>query len=320
MPKDLVLGIDTSNYTSSVALADAARGVAADLREQLPVKSGARGLRQSEAFFRHVDTLPALVRPLLRAHRARIGAVAVSEKPRPAAGSYMPVFRAGLRYAELIADVLGAPPFSYSHQEGHSGAARSGAERNPGERFLAWHISGGTSELLLAEDGGAKLSIVGGGRDISFGQLLDRVGVALGMDFPAGAALDALATEAAAAGGARTRATLSRIPVDGLSFNLSGMETQCLRAAESGADPSALSRAIFENIADCLLRIGADAARAHGAAEILFTGGVSAAAYLRKRISAATAAPGPAPIFGDAALSGDNAVGIALLGAEKLWL
>jgi N6-L-threonylcarbamoyladenine synthase len=307
--------MDTSNYTSSVALADAARGVVADVREQLPVKNGARGMRQSEAFFRHVDKLPALARPLLRARRARIGAVAVSERPRPAAGSYMPVFRAGLRFAELLADALDAPLFCFSHQEGHIRAALCGTGRPAGGRFLAWHISGGTTELLLAEDGGARLTIVGGSKDISFGQLLDRAGVALGMDFPAGAALDALATASDAA--QKPRARLARIAPDGLFFNLSGMETQCLRAIADGAEAADLSCAIFGNIADCLLGVGAAAARAHGASEVLFTGGVSAASCLRKRVLAAKS--GPKPIFGDAALSGDNAVGIALLGAEKLW-
>jgi tRNA A37 threonylcarbamoyltransferase TsaD len=149
------------------------------------------------------------------------------------------------------------------------------------------------------------------------------VGVALGMNFPAGEALDALATDARGgldalrASGERTKgATLAPIPTNGLFFNLSGMETQCLRAIEAGARAADLARAIFENITDCLLGIGANAARAHGAKEILFTGGVAAAKSLRTRIAAE---PWPAPIFGDAALCGDNAVGIALLGVEKLW-
>jgi N6-L-threonylcarbamoyladenine synthase len=319
---DLVLGIDTSNYTSSAALADAARGVAADLRKQLPVGKGERGLRQSEAFFRHIDNIPALVRDLLRDRRGRIGAVAVSERPRPLDGSYMPVFRAGLRCAELIADALNAPLFRFSHQEGHIRAARCGTDTDAGRPFLAWHISGGTSELLLAEEAGARLTVVGGSKDLSFGQLIDRVGVALGMAFPAGADMDALATRAAecgpgaAEGEARAETPrLTRIAADGLFCNLSGAETQALRAAADGADASALALALFERIADCLLGIGAEAVRAYGVREILFTGGVSASAYLRTRIRAAA----PASVFGDARLAGDNAVGIAILGAEKLW-
>jgi N6-L-threonylcarbamoyladenine synthase len=161
---------------------------------------------------------------------------------------------------------------------------------------------------------------------------LDRVGVALGAPFPAGAAMDALAAEAepeaeaendlgaggadvcaANAGGAR----LTRIPVDGLYCNLSGMETQCLRAISRGAEAAALARAVFGNIADCLYRIGVHAARVHGAETILFTGGVAASACLRRRLSDAKS--GPAPVFGAAALCGDNAVGTALLGVEKLW-
>jgi N6-L-threonylcarbamoyladenine synthase len=326
--RDIVLGMDTSNYTSSVALADAARGVVADLREQLPVKRGARGLRQSEAFFLHVDNIPALVRALLGSRRGRIGAVAVSERPRPADGSYMPVFRAGLRFAELLADALNAPLFRFSHQEGHIRAALHGNAPPASGRFLAWHIAGGTSELLLAEDGGARLTVVGGSKDISFGQLLDRAGVALGMDFPAGAALDALAEKgecaderpdrgAETAGPAGGRARLARIASDGFFFNLSGMETQCLRGIADGVNAPALARAIFENAADCLLGISAAAARAHDVSEVLFTGGVSASKYLRKRVLAAKS--GPKPIFAGAALSGDNAVGTALLGVEKLW-
>jgi N6-L-threonylcarbamoyladenine synthase len=296
----------------------------------LRVESGARGLRQSEAFFQHVDRIPALARGLLRTQRGRIGAVAVSERPRPVTGSYMPVFRAGLRFAELLAEALDTPLFCFSHQEGHIRAARLGTDLNAGRPFLAWHLSGGTSELLLADvsRGEARLTIVGGSRDISFGQLIDRVGVALGMAFPAGAAMDALATEGmqdacgAPADGSRAAdkpagaaPRLTRIAADGLFCNLSGTETQALRAAADGADAAALALALFARIADCLLRIGAEAVRAYGAIEILFTGGVSASAYLRRRVSAAA----PAAVFGDAALAGDNAVGVALLGAEKLW-
>jgi N6-L-threonylcarbamoyladenine synthase len=287
----------------------------ADVRRQLPVKSGERGLRQSAAFFHHVDNIPALIKDLLCEYRDRIGAVAVSDKPRPVPGAYMPVFRAGLRFAETLSDALDAPLFCFSHQEGHIRAAIHGTELNRNASFLAWHISGGTSELLLSEAGSPGLSIVGGSRDISFGQLIDRVGVALGMDFPAGARLDALAAEA----DAETHAIkLARIYTDGLFFNLSGTETQCLRAIAEGAQAAPLSRAIFDNIADCLLSIGAEAARMYGVKEILFTGGVSASGFLRKRLSVAESAP--ARVFGKAALSSDNAAGVALLGAEKLWL
>jgi N6-L-threonylcarbamoyladenine synthase len=228
----------------------------------------------------------------------------------------MPVFRAGLRLAEAFADALGAPLFCFSHQEGHIRAARHGTGLDHGKTFLAWHISGGTSELLLAEEGGSRLSIVGGSKDISFGQLIDRVGVALGMDFPAGAGLDALALLEDAPGVGLTRAH-----TDGFFFNLSGTETQCLRLISGGTPTAALALAVFGHIADCLLRISAEAARVYGADEVLFTGGVASSGFLRKRLSAAGDARTrtPALIFGDAALSRDNAVGTALLGVEKLW-
>jgi N6-L-threonylcarbamoyladenine synthase len=281
---------------------------------QLPVKSGERGLRQSAAFFHHVDNMPALVKTLLREYRGRIGAVAVSDKPRPVAEAYMPVFRAGSRFAETLSDALDAPLFRFSHQEGHIRAALHGTGLNRNESFLAWHISGGTSELLFSETGDSRLSAVGGSKDISFGQLIDRVGVALGLDFPAGARLDALAAEA---GAGMPGIKLTRIYTDGLYFNLSGTETQCMRAIAEGARAETLSRALFDVIADCLLSIGAEAARIYGVREVLFTGGVSASGFLRNRLLSAESAS--ARVFGEAALSGDNAVGIALLGVEKLW-
>ena len=172
-----VLAFDTSNYTTSVAAADLAGNILADERQLLSVKEGDRGLRQSHALFQHVERLPLLVEQVIK----QVGgddflAVAVSDRPRPLEGSYMPVFRAGVNFARTLAAVLGVPLYRFSHQEGHI-AAVCGALADD-VRTVSFHMSGGTGEILTT-CGCRPQQIIGGIRDLSFGQLIDRVGVCL---------------------------------------------------------------------------------------------------------------------------------------------
>ena len=113
----MVLGIDTSNYTTSLALVDH-RKIISDKRKLLTVKEGERGLRQQEALFQHVSDLPVLFSELMEDIGDRkIEAVACSVRPRPVDGSYMPVFMAGKSFAEVIASALKIPVYEFSHQE-----------------------------------------------------------------------------------------------------------------------------------------------------------------------------------------------------------
>ena len=114
--------------------------------------------------------------------------------------------------------------FEVSHQQGHIAAAALSAGRLDllDSRFLAWHLSGGTSELLYVECGADGLP------DCTLhrrhdrpcgGQLLDRAGALLELPFPSGAALDELALTAEPQKGFRPRVTDCR-------FSLSGMQNQ----------------------------------------------------------------------------------------------
>ena len=189
---DAVLGLDTSCYTTSAAAVDAQGKVIAFSRLLLPVEAGQRGLRQSEAVFAHVRQLPQVVESLMAElpPEARFCAVCASSKPRDEADSYMPVFQTGCGYGRGIAATLRIPFFETSHQQGHIAAGRIGLPPLD-ERFLALHLSGGTTELLLCEKG--KLRLVGGSMDLHAGQMVDRVGVRLGLRFPAGPELEKLA-------------------------------------------------------------------------------------------------------------------------------
>ena len=183
------LGVDTSNYATSLAVFDTAGEVVCAKKRFLPVKAGQLGLRQSDALFHHTAALPEMLQELAQEFDlTKIDAVGVSQKPRPVEGSYMPCFLAGESQGRSIAEVLGIPFFPVSHQQGHIAAAAWSAGRLDllDAPMLAWHLSGGTTELLLVEPDGVNIRAekLGGTSDISAGQLIDRTGVLLGLNFP----------------------------------------------------------------------------------------------------------------------------------------
>ena len=209
------LGIDTSAYTTSVAVVDHNGACLSDARRLLAVKSGERGLRQSEAFFQHVNQLPELLaQALTDAGRPTLTGIAVSTAPRDVEGSYMPVFQAGVRLAESLSIALGIPLYRTTHQDGH---LMAGCQSHPellSRPFLAVHLSGGTTEILVCRfvGTGFEAELVGGSKDLSFGQLIDRVGVRLGLPFPAGKAMEALIRVAAPQAQVRRGGNIKMVP------------------------------------------------------------------------------------------------------------
>lgn len=313
------MGIDTSNYKTSVAVVDREGHILCDLRTLLKVKQGERGLRQSDALFQHIENLPQLLEEALAGGRAeQIGAVAFSRRPRAVEGSYMPVFKAGIGFGRAAAAALQVPYFDFSHQEGHIEAIRTYGSFRDRESFLCYHLSGGTCELLQAER--ENLRIIGGSKDLSFGQAIDRVGVKLGMQFPAGEEMDRSAQRAAAAS-----RHLKKIPRDGLYFNLSGIETQCSRKAEqlraegAAEETDALVRELFDKIIRILIEVTEEARDKTGIHDVMFTGGVSSSQYISKKLKEHFRGTSICVDFGNQELSQDNAVGIALLGGKKIW-
>ena len=190
-----VIGIDTSNYTTSIAFFDGVGGE--NCSKLLPVKQGELGLRQSDAVFAHIKSLPELSGRLFsHVHMEKITAVGVSTRPRAVEGSYMPCFMVGYSHAKMLSDALRVPLYEVSHQQGHVAAALWSADRLDlmDTPHLAWHLSGGTTELLLVEPDGrnVKCTRIGGTTDISAGQLIDRTGQLLALPFPAGKHVDSL--------------------------------------------------------------------------------------------------------------------------------
>ena len=325
---ECVLGIDTSNYKTSAALVDLSGRIIADSRELLKVKKGERGLRQSEALFQHVENLPRILDEVYRATEGaevvkdafEIRAVCASVKPRPAEGSYMPCFNAGRTAGRVIARALSVPYFETSHQEGHIAAIEGSLGFELPQDFLSLHLSGGTCELLKVHRArtGYDIEIVGGSKDISFGQVIDRVGVALGMEFPSGVFMDEMALKASKL---TYKPLLTGVRVSESWFNLSGLETQAQRAVEnsgsaSGFDSYALILELFDRITACTEKMIEQAKKAYGLKTVLFAGGVSSSRYISEKLMRYSKDMGYEFYFGDQSLSSDNAVGTARIGAR----
>ena len=307
---DCYVGFDTSNYTTSVAVCGADGTILANLKAPLPVKEGQRGLRQSDAVFEHTRNLPELcerLRALLSEGGHRPLAVGVSAKPRDAEESYMPCFLSGVAAASSFGAALDIPLYSFSHQNGHIMAAlySCGAEKALwGRPFLAFHVSGGTTEALLVSPGkqGFSVTPVGETDDINAGQAIDRIGVAMGLSFPCGREMERLA--------ASYDGKLRRHPVcvrEG-RCSLSGVENLALKLWKETEDRSATAAFVFDFIGRTLLAMGEQLEERYGVMPVLFAGGVMSNRLMRRRLSARFDAYYAEPEF-----SADNAAGIALL-------
>lgn len=306
----VVLGIDTSCYTTSCALADM-QGHVLQSRRLLTVEQGERGLQQSAGLFQHVNRLPEILRGVLeQMPDYEIRAVCVSERPRPQQDSYMPVFLAGSCVAQSIAMALRVPLYHTSHQQGHVRAALIDTGLRA-ERFVALHLSGGTTESLLVDHGA--LSLIGGSNDLHAGQFVDRAGVALGLPFPAGPHLEKLAS------GGKVVPRIKLAHRDGY-VSFSGAESQVQRmVAEGSVAPADIAMEVYHYIARAVAQIIIYAHEQTHASDVLLAGGVASSALLRdllnqrlhrKKLKVRLHWAKPE-------YAGDNACGVALIGLEQ---
>lgn len=306
MSTEIYFGIDTSNYTTSAAAITTA-GEVFCAKRPLSVPLGNRGMRQSDALFCHTRDLREVVSQCLSRVREKhsefdLLAVGVSDKPRPVEGSYMPCFLAGVNAADCAASLAGVPLFTFSHQEGHIEAARLGAaslgKPLSDSEFFAFHLSGGTTELVSVKEkaAGYETKILSSALDVTLGQLIDRCGVMLGLSFPAGAELERLAQT----GVCREKI---RISANGEGINLSGFENRFQKKREAGESKENLARFVFSVGEEAIRALLSPAGREEK--KVLFSGGVSSSVLLKKAFS------GERFFFAPPEYCADNAIGIA---------
>lgn len=300
------LGIDTSNYTTSCAIYRA--GGVLQQKRLLPVPKGQVGLRQSDAVFSHVKALGDLMELLREQDAKELDAIGVSLRPRDVEGSYMPCFLSGVMAAKTTAAAMGLPLYTFSHQAGHVAAALYGADRLDllDKNFLAFHLSGGTTECLWVQSlTEAKITLLCSTNDLNAGQVVDRVGHLLGLDFPAGPALDALAQKS-------QRSFKIRTAFQGENPCLSGIENQCQTMLKKEEAPEDIARFCIESILSALLCMVEDAKTKTGCANLVFVGGVMSNSIIRAVVERQCGG-----IFSPREFSCDNAAGIAVLTALR---
>ncbi len=310
--KDVVIGIDTSNYTTSLAIMCIDGGLVANLKRPLAVKGGEHGLRQSDAVFAHIKNIPDIMRDAERLLEGRKPlAVGVSTRPRNQNGSYMPCFLSGVSAATAISSMLGIPLYEFSHQCGHIMAAlySSGKQELVNREFCALHISGGTTEILKVSGfyDGFECEIVGGTRDASVGQIIDRVGVMMDMPFPAGPHIENAALMC------DSKIPKKKTSVVGCYANFSGLENIARSLYKEKADKSLTSAFLIDYVGNSLAEMCDNYIQSYGEMPIVFAGGVMSNRILKEKLSCRFDA-----YFAEPAFSSDNAVGIAALSLLKL--
>lgn len=306
----LTLGIDTSNYTTSCAIYDSENGEVVQKKLLLPVKEGEKGLRQSDAVFHHTARLWSLVEELFGNRKLEIDAVGVSEKPRDVEGSYMPCFLVGVNAARCVAAALNKPVYGFSHQAGHIMAALYSADKLElkDKKFIAFHVSGGTTEMLLVSPNAERafdVEIIGETLDLNGGQAVDRAGVMLGLKFPCGKELEKLAL-------ASDKIFNPKICVKEGNCSLSGLENKCAAMNKKGDSAEDISRFCLDFIGKTIEIMTEYALEKYGDLPLVYAGGVMSNSIIRSRIESKFNA-----VFAKPDFSCDNAAGTAVLAALK---
>ena len=306
-----VIGIDTSNYTTSIAFFDGEGGE--NCSRLLPVRQGELGLRQSDAVFAHIKSLPELSGRLFsHIQKDAITAVGVSTRPRAVEGSYMPCFLAGVSAATAFAQARGIPLIHTTHQQGHAAAALFAAKGEElfRQKVLLFHISGGTTDLLLCNEV-KEITTLGTSTDLYAGQAVDRVGVKLGFGFPAGVEVSRLAALC-------EEPIKPRSSVKGMQCSLSGLENQCNALLNEGKTPEYVCKYCLLCVADTVVKMTKAAQKEYPGLPVVCAGGVMSSDIIRAWVQQRL----PQVYFVPGQYSSDNAIGVSILAAQGagLWL
>ncbi len=306
----MFLGFDTSNYTTSAALYDGSTVVMK--KKMLSVKQGERGLRQSDALFQHTVNLPHVIGELTSEIKSidKITAVGVSSRPRNVEGSYMPCFLAGVNAAVAASSFCGAPLYKTSHQVGHILAAlySCNALKLINAPFIAFHVSGGTTEALLVTPDNEeiiKAKLIAESRDLKAGQAIDRTGIMLDLKFPCGAELDRLSAES-------NREFKVKPSLIGNDCSLSGVENKAIKLFESGESAQDIAKFVITYICETLDKMTEEILNDYGNLPVVFAGGVSCNSMIRQKLKGKYSA-----YFAEPRFSCDNAAGTAIYAKLK---
>lgn len=310
MKTKVFLGIDTSNYTTSLSFCDLEGNILDNYKILLPVKEGERGLRQSDAVFAHLKNFEIITEKIKEKHADyEILAIGCSKYPRDVKGSYMPCFLVGEAICRVISSIYKLDLFEFSHQNGHIMAAihSSGAEIN--DDFIAFHVSGGTTEILhvTPENDGFLVELIGGSSDLHAGQAIDRIGVKMGLKFPCGREIERLAMMN------RRMIPPFKVSVNGLYCNLSGVENLAVNLLNETNNIHLVSAFVLSFIEKTIIKLTENVRTKYPGKKIIFAGGVMSNQIIKQALSDCF----DNVYFAKPEFSSDNACGTALLTRKK---
>ena len=311
---NIIIGIDTSCYTTSIAAISLDNKVIFNKKIMLKVRENTKGLRQSEAVFQHINNLGEMsddLKNILKNYN--ICGVCASVKPRPLEESYMPVFTVGSNFAKLFSSLNKCPFYETTHQENHIEASLLTNKIKNEKQFLSVHMSGGTTEILLVnkEKSEYKIDIVSGSNDISFGQLIDRIGVNMGYKFPCGKYIDENALKCSE----KIEQGLKTSVKEGY-MNLSGIENQVNKIINNHSKEY-ISKLLLDTISRNLIKSLLYISKKYNIEEVVFAGGVSASKYISTKLKRELKKNNIIAYFTEQEYSTDNALGCALIGLKN---
>ncbi|WP_018232838.1 tRNA (adenosine(37)-N6)-threonylcarbamoyltransferase complex transferase subunit TsaD [Thioalkalivibrio thiocyanodenitrificans] len=310
-----VLGIETSCDETGVAVVDGAHGLLSHaLYSQVALHAEYGGVVPELASRDHIRKLLPLIRQAL--DDAGTGPSDLSGIAYTAGPGLLGALLVGAGVARSLAWAWGLPAVGVHHMEGHLLAPMLDADP-PAYPFVALLVSGGHT-MLVDVRGLGRYRILGESLDDAAGEAFDKTAKLLGLGYPGGPALAALAGQ-----GDPQRFHFPRPMTDrpGLDFSFSGLKTRALttlREVETEQDRADVARAFEEAVVDTLVIKCLRAIRETGAARLVVAGGVGANRRLRERLREAVQAEGASVHYPALEFCTDNGAMIALAGLLRL--
>ncbi len=312
-----ILAIETSCDETSVAIVRDGRHILSNqIYSQIDIHKLYGGVVPEIASRNHLEKISQVVDSALRAAQLTfddIDAFAVTNGP-----GLVGALLVGVNYAKNLAYALNKPLIAVHHIVGHIFAALTeNAELQP--PFVCLVASGGHTQLVVVEDY-QKFKVIGQTRDDAVGEAYDKVARTLGLPYPGGPQIDALAKRG---NGDAIHFKRSYLDKDGYDFSFSGIKSGVLNYLNQSRQknlpivPADVAASFQEAVVDVLVDKSLMALQNYNLQTLVLAGGVAANSRLRTRLKAATEAAGSALYAPSLKLCTDNA---AMIGCAAYYV
>lgn len=323
----LILGIETScDETSAAVVGDTGEGgrlvaLSNIVASQIDTHRLYGGVVPEIAGRAHIEAISNVVERALTEAGVEISdldGVAVTTHP-----GLIGALLVGVNFAKAFAFANKLPLISVNHIHAHTAASYL-TETPPEPPYLSLVVSGGHTSFYLVKSYTEYVEL-GGTRDDAAGEAFDKIGRVIGLQYPAGAAMDKLAHEGIALGEKLDlKLPTPALTGDNLDFSFSGLKTAALNYLNKLAQQNVeVNRPAFaalytETVCSAIAKKIPDAIKSSGVKQLVMSGGVAANSHLRAAVGAACKKAGAELILPHVSLCGDNGVMVAAQGYYEL--